>query len=246
MVNIPRQQKAVCNREIEKLRGLERYFSRQTHLEAYKQSSQIDKFRAKLVRLNKLRMSTGYEETRAFPIYNPLTQQRIGKTPMLNDQASRSKSSEKIDYTDKPIHTVDFYKKQIPANNGYYYMSANKENNGYSSTGLGRDRIVRSTKLPVLNRQTDTKLNRQTDTKFEIKPCQVKNCQTYHDYQKLDKNLKCYETRPWRANKVDNNKSDKLTVADGELTRRNVNNTIDSFTSQKKKTMRFNRQERLR
>lgn len=242
MVNIPRQQKAVCNREIEKLRGLERYFSRQTHLEAYKQSSEIDKFRAKLVRLNKLRMSTGYEEkqteARAFPIYNPLTQQRIGKTPMLNDQASRFKSSEKIDYSDKPIHTVGFYKKQIAANNGYYCMSATKENNGYSTTGFERDHIVGSTKLPVLNRQTDTK--------FKIKPCQDENYQTYHGYQKLDNSLKSYETRPWRDNKVDNYKSDKLTVDDGELTRRNVNNTLDSFTSQKKKSVRFNRQERLR
>lgn len=240
MVNIPRQQKAVCNREIEKLRGLERYFSRQTQLEAYKQSSQIDKVRARLIRLNKLRMSTGYEvrhtEARAFPIYNPVPQQCIGKTRLLNDQASRFKSGEKLVYSDKPIHTVAFDKKQLPHNNGYNYVSANNENNGYFSNGFGRDSETRTAKLPALNRQVDSKL--------KIKPCQDKVYPSFQRYQKLDNGLKSYETPLWRVNKVDNNTSDKLTVTDSELTRRNVNNTLDSLTSQKKKTVRFNRQER--
>ncbi|XP_053407369.1 uncharacterized protein LOC123546183 [Mercenaria mercenaria] len=241
VVNIPRQQKAVCNREIEKLRGLERYFSRQTHLEAYKQSNQIDKVRARLVRLNKLRMSTGNEEkhteARAFPIYNPLTQQCIGKTPTLNDQTSRFKSSEKIDYSDIPIHSEAFDKKQILYNNGYNYRGVNNEKKKNYSSGLKREHLTGTAKLPILSRQADSN--------FQIKACQDTDYHSTPRYQKLYKRLKSYETTKWGVNKVDNNcSSGMLTVADSELTRRNVNNTLDSFTSPKKKTVRFNRQER--
>jgi hypothetical protein len=241
VVNIPRQQKAVCNREIEKLRGLERYFSRQTHLEAYKQSNQIDKVRARLVRLNRLRMSTGYEEkhteARAFPIYNPLAQQYIGKTPKFSDQTRRFKSSEKLDYSDRPIHTVAFDKKQILRDNGYNNTGVNNEANKFYSSGLKRENIILKTKLPVLSRQVDSNL--------QINACQTKDHYSGPRYRKLNKRLKCYETPVLGVNKVDNNVTGSmLSVADSELTRRNVNNTLDSFTSQKKKTVRFNRQER--
>ena len=191
MVNIPRQQKAVCNREIEKLRGLERYFSRQTHLEAYKQSNQIDKVRARLVRLNRLRMSTGYEEkhteARAFPIYyNPLAEHYIGKTPKLSDQASRYKSSEKIDYSDRPIHSVAFDKKQILYNNGFNNQGVNNDKNKYNPSGHKRESICLKTKLPVLNRQVDSN--------FQINARQDRDYFSVPRYRKLNKRLKCYET----------------------------------------------------
>ena len=144
--------------------------------------------------------------------------------------------SAKIDYSDKPIHTIDLDKKQIPHNIGSNFRGAKTEKAKYLSSGLNREHMTFTSKLPVLNRQADSNI--------KIKFCQDKYYQSEPRYAKQYKRLNSYETSYTGVNKADNNsKSGKLNVADSELTSRNVNTTLDSFTSSKKKIVRFNSQE---
>ncbi|KAL4231681.1 hypothetical protein ACF0H5_009260 [Mactra antiquata] len=141
VVNISRQQKAVCNREIEKLRGLEKYFNRQNHIESYKQSSEIDKFRAKLVRLNNLRMLSESENKRSgthfFPITKSSRRQYIGNSTSTTNYNKGCGSVERNANLTKRTYNSSFDTKFGVLNKGYINSSVNHESNYTNPTLQG-------------------------------------------------------------------------------------------------------------
>lgn len=235
MVNISRQQKAVCNREIDKLRGLERYFTRQNHIESYKQSSEIDKFRAKLLRLNKLRMLNENENKRSgahfFPITKSTRKPRVSNSTATTDYNSQVNSLDgNVFTTASGSDNVILDKRTTLCTKGFNKSSGSTETNNYCSIErLSSQKNIYTTTV------------KPGDSNLRIKPCYSRVDQALGRYQKLDKptfNI-IHNTR---VNKVDSyTKSDtSAVVASSYLNRLGVNELPDGITSYKnKKCVRF-------
>ncbi|XP_052250801.1 uncharacterized protein LOC127858004 isoform X1 [Dreissena polymorpha] len=183
VVNISRQQKAACSRAEQRLVGLERYFSRQNQLEAYKQSSMIDKVRRRLVKLNNLRTTgrAGYksQKDRGFPIsdLDNDAYRDIGNIPVLTDRSTQNNRGEKFGYSKYPIHGVYSNRNKPVHDNEQSYLRSDcktrtKLTKGYDHKYLN-SRHVKLESLPIRSGKVDK------NESLPIIPCQ-------EDFDKLN------------------------------------------------------------
>ena len=250
MINLSRQQKAVCTRERNKLTSLERHFTRQSHLEHFKQSCLIDKFKQRLERLNKLRSSPATEyshidNSRGFPIdYSTIAHRDIaGKPNTIIERNGLYKATVKLNRLPQTIS--DFQKDKNKGRCDNPYEEDNKRilryqtrnNSGSHSPGLINNYNVYSgpsvTEQPISARQTkDRSLYQRYRSRDENRVRSNEICKLTLRAVKYNRN----------KSGLDNIKSDLLTTSENAVAERNFGVRVDNCNENcgtSSKTVRF-------